>query len=392
MNYIILITCIIFFNGIFEIQAYTQYRCDQNSTNVYLTEDPDCHRDWLLVFEDEFNGTTLDFSQWDTLVFGLHGIVNTANPLIEREYYGTKQDNVELSNGKLKLIAKYHPNPIKGLIDDSKPPNATHYSQDGQPIGINQREWLHSSGIIFSKRKFTQGKFEIRCKLPPMQEMFPAFWLYGDCQTEIDIFEFKGTDAHNALITYYGQNNCSGDQYKCQRSEYIGLNGSSNMATYTLEWDDNKMKISVNGIEITSFYRFENVQGVDVDICRHSLPLSLLMNNYFPTGDNVVKLIVNNGALEGMSSTTPLSMEVEYVKVYYDVNPSENKTIYSLRGINDSAITGGNITVKPLRRGDIVKMYDGDIISLVATNSITLEKDIVIEEGAVFNADIRQPE
>jgi hypothetical protein len=50
----------------------------------------------------------------------------------------------------------------------------------------------YAIGVISTKQLFGFGYYEIRCRIPIVAELWPAFWMHGDCGQEIDIFEFAG--------------------------------------------------------------------------------------------------------------------------------------------------------------------------------------------------------
>ncbi|HKK43188.1 MAG TPA: family 16 glycosylhydrolase [Bacteroidales bacterium] len=142
--------------------------------------------DWVLVFEDEFNGTSLDTSIWrNDYPWG-----RSLYCADEATYY-TDGDNMDISNGELTLTADEET--IFGLILDGE---SADYDLvcDGEYEGENGRWFDYTSGMIFSKQKFLHGKFEIRCQIPPIELLWPAFWLYGECGQEIDVFEFMSDD------------------------------------------------------------------------------------------------------------------------------------------------------------------------------------------------------
>lgn len=106
-------------------------------------------QEWKLVWSDEFNGTKLDTNTWNYEI----GNGNWGWGNGEWEYYTDREENVEVSNGTLK---------IKALKED-------------------YGEQHYTSGRITTKGKkeFKYGKVEARIKLPSFKGAWPAFWTLG---------------------------------------------------------------------------------------------------------------------------------------------------------------------------------------------------------------------
>eukprot|EP01084_Bolivina_argentea_P288538 495244_1 len=141
-------------------------------------------QNWKLIFDDEFDGTELNFSNWANTRHNHPG-----------ELQIFEAANVYLQNGSLVLETKY------------------------QPTTINGTTYPYTSGIVTSANKFfhSYGKFEIRAKLPTEQfkHACPAMWLLrqsGPCYQEIDIMEQTIGDGWNQVKSSYHWNtpNASG--------------------------------------------------------------------------------------------------------------------------------------------------------------------------------------
>ena len=142
------------------------------------------HEGYTLVFEDQFDGATLDRSHWNV---ELHepGWVNE-----ELQEYVDTPDVIRLEDGRLMI------RPIKTVRGDGR----AHYT----------------SGRITTQHKhdFTYGIFEARLKVPTGKGYLPAFWLmttdeerYGQWPVcgEIDIMEIMGQDTRKNYGTiHYG--------------------------------------------------------------------------------------------------------------------------------------------------------------------------------------------
>jgi beta-glucanase (GH16 family) len=101
---------------------------------------------WVQVWSDEFDGTTVNASNWAHNT-GVH--VNS-----EQQQYSSSPNNVQVSNGTLKLIARNE-------------------WSNGYPFTSGR---LESAG----KREFGHGRVEARIKMPVGPGLWPAFWMLGN--------------------------------------------------------------------------------------------------------------------------------------------------------------------------------------------------------------------
>lgn len=158
--------------GIFSIAAIIA-KAQCHGGNIFLSGFYECesYDEWVLVFEDDFNGNDIDYSIW-----------RNDYPWMRAAYcggvveYNTDGENIEVEDGILKLIAKnetVYERAVPWMGDDEE------LFCDGTSVGTNKRWFNYTSGMIFSKQQFIYGKFEIRCKVPSIKKLWPAFWLYG---------------------------------------------------------------------------------------------------------------------------------------------------------------------------------------------------------------------
>ena len=279
----------IILNIMIAVMLTSGLSCFWRETRIVKAEE-----EYEVVWEDNFNGNSLDRSIWNVEVNGNGG----GNQ--ELQYYCDNSENIEVSNGTLK---------IKGLRKS--------YGGKG-----------YTSGRINTKNKaeFRYGKIEARMKLPSFQGAWPAFWMLGSSYDsigwprcgEIDIMEAINTEnfTHGALHWYgEGQRGSTGDA-----SEILS-NGFDRKAwhTYALEWNEKTMKWTVDGQvflqeDITNEYMGEFRK-------KQFIIFNLAIGGQWPgfTIDN---------------SVFPVVMEVDYVRV--SQKPSE-------KGI----VSGSGITNKP---------------------------------------------
>lgn len=101
--------------------------CD--STIQMCREEP-----WVLIFEDEFDGNSLDTNDWDIYV----GVPR--DPYFEDQKAWHQKENIDVSNGSLKIITRqeYKPN--------------MQYIVSYNPLTYNTSDFDYTSGEIWSKR------------------------------------------------------------------------------------------------------------------------------------------------------------------------------------------------------------------------------------------------
>lgn len=125
-----------------------------------------------LVWEDNFDGPSLDYSKWECEVNAFGGGNH------ELQLYTDRPRNVRVEDSKLILEAHQEMANVAGTLRD------------------------YSSGRVRTKHRgdWTYGRFEIRAKVPKGRGLWPAIWLlptdneYGEWASsgEIDIMEAKG--------------------------------------------------------------------------------------------------------------------------------------------------------------------------------------------------------
>ena len=224
---------------------------------------------WELTFADEFDGEKLDYDRW----------IPKDPWEVERndELQGYWIKAFEIDNGILRIIAEN---------EDS--------FYDGE-----KREYR--SGMMTTLGRFSQkfGKFEIRCRVPAGQGLWPAFWLLPDPPAwppEIDVLEILGHEPDKVYMSNHWPDpeNPGGDS-KSITAEFAGPDFSKDFHVFTIEWESDEIRWFVDGVQRHST-REEIPQ----------IPMFLLVN-----------LAVGGWAGEPEDkSTFPATFEIDYVKVW----------------------------------------------------------------------------
>jgi beta-glucanase (GH16 family) len=252
---------------------------------------------WNLVWADEFNGTALDATKW-TPQTGGGGWGNG-----ELENYTARPENIDVSAGTLKIIAK------------------------SEVYGGNN--YTSARLRTIQKGDWTYGKFEARMKLSTAQVMWPAFWMmptdevYGTWPNsgEIDIMELIGTYPSRSYGTIHtssgtaGVSTSSGANYNLPSGTF-----GDAFHNFSVEWSPNEIKWLIDGVVFatktpadfgSSPWRFDK----DFHII-----LNLAVGGSWPGSPNG-------------STIFPQTTEIEYVRVY------QKNSDFAVRGLATVAPT-----------------------------------------------------
>lgn len=240
-----------------------------NSTDTSIdipsssTEDPTIASlisdQWQLIWQDDFDGSSIDLSKWGFAV-NCYGGGND-----EQQCYTARDDNAYIEQGILKIVA---------LKENFTGPAAQDDAENYNPS--NTRTLPYTSARLRSKNKgdWTFGRFEIRAKLPQGQGTWPAIWMlptdwaYGGWagSGEIDIMEAVNLNAksdedgatddalenrvHGTL--HYGrawpENVHSGKEFHLPD----GLNPADDFHEYAIEWQAGEIRWYVDDIHFAT--------------------------------------------------------------------------------------------------------------------------------------------
>lgn len=301
---------------------------------------------WQLVFQDEFEGTTINPQYW-----------NTFDPnLSAQDYYFYANspetivcpENVSVSNGMLKLHAEYAPMQFGG---------ATHDYRTGT---------LQSRGKV----ELTYGLYEAKIKMPDLPGSNPAFWLMphhdgtnfsfiglGGTGAEVDILEHLYTDNdHYQTTVHWGGYESNHKSWTASPKPYMG--SMHDWHVFGVEWAPSFLKFMVDG-NVVATYTGEAV----------------------PYGPEFIILSLGLGGWIGQPDRAkmPADMLVDYVRVYQRTDKIENgryviSSEFSGKALEVSSAAAGAAIVQKipsqstLQQWDVQQMSDGTCkITNVAT-------------------------
>lgn len=178
-----------------------------------------------LAWSDEFNGKTLNASNW-TYETGGSGWGNN-----ELEYYTNKDLNTFLTGGYLVIEARK------------------------ESVGTNN--YTSARLITKDKKTFTYGRIDIRAKLPKGKGIWPALWMLGNNISqsgygwpacgEIDIMELLGDNFQKYYSTvHWGQFNSSFHDSKGSNYTLTSGNFYDTFHVFSMLWDSGKMTFLID--------------------------------------------------------------------------------------------------------------------------------------------------
>lgn len=259
---------------------------------VFVITGDDCSptEQWTLVWSDEFDGPTLDMTNWSYQTGdGCPALCGWGNN--EWEWYTDNPENlyIDTINGHLVIVAR-----------------EDHLGHDYTSAKI----------VSHGKQKFLYGKCEARIQLPSTQGIWAAFWMmpsdsvYGGwaASGEIDIIE-----SINIANTIYGTLHFGGAWPNNAHSGGSYSNGtdfSLDFHKYTIKWEPYVMRWYVDDIlystKTSSQWYSDGAPGNDL----------APFDQYFYFILNVA-VGGNWPGYPDETSVFPQQMKVDYVRVYH---------------------------------------------------------------------------
>ena len=191
---------------------------------------PNSYPGMNMVWSDEFNGTTLNTSDWNYDVGD--GCPNCGWGNNELEYY-TAGDNLYFQNGKMIIEAR----------KENK----------------NGKSYTSTRLTTLNKKSFKFGRVDIRAKLPSGQGIWPAFWMLGDNFTtagwpacgEIDIMEMLGHQPNKVYSTIHYKSGTGSRNIEKNLVNTASL--ADEFHVYSLVWETDKIKTMLDDKVIGEF-------------------------------------------------------------------------------------------------------------------------------------------
>jgi beta-glucanase (GH16 family) len=242
---------------------------------------------WELVWSDEFDGDTIDPSNW-TYDIGGWGWGNG-----EAQYYTDRPENARVENGLLVIEARQE--------------------------RFEDKYYTSARLITQGLQAFQYGRIEARMKVPEGAGLWPAFWMLGNDFSrdsndpfasnwphvgEVDIMEYVGREPNLVMGTVHGPGySGAGGLGRWNRQEH---DIADEFHTFAVEWSEN---------EISWFYDGELYFTLTPEVVGErewvfNKQFFLLLN--LAVGGQFAGTI-------GLDTKFPANLYVDYVRVYQQV-------------------------------------------------------------------------
>jgi len=279
------------------------------------TDSSDAQNEWTLVWSDEFNEQELDPKKWSPETSCWGGGNN------ERQCYTDRPDNINVSDGVLKLTAK------------AEPFTSLKYPQDWPDRGEKITQ-SYTSGKVRTKglAHWKYGRFEARIKLPQGQSTWPAFWMmpeynrYGEwpLSGEIDIMEAVNLGAKcNNCVGSKSENRSSGALHfgdswpknKFYTQKHVLPDGLNAYHIFSVEWSEGQIDWFVNQQKIFTMTENDWFTG---DVPKTKSPFAPFDQPFYLALNLAVggDLPDNRNEKAFNSNSFPNELLVDWVRVY----------------------------------------------------------------------------
>lgn len=296
----------------------------EQSQEEYIDK-PDRSKEGLtLIWNDEFDGNSLDTSKWDYQYgtgaeYGLEGWGNS-----ELEYYTDRTENVRVEDGKLIITAIKEDTPYQGM----------NYTSGRIRTMTRDNEELFS---------VTYGRIEARIKMPEGEGIWPAFWMlpvdesiYGGwaASGEIDIMEARGRLPQMVGGTLHFGKVWPDNTYKTKDYIFPEETDITDFHVYSLEWEPGVMRWYVDDecyFTLDKWFSQGKVSATEyTSPAPYDVPFYILLDlavggTYDPEAN------VRNAEF-------PAQMEVDFVRVY---QKEEGYKAAEEKSVNDTLDTEG---------------------------------------------------
>jgi beta-glucanase (GH16 family) len=228
---------------------------------------------YKLVWNDEFNSSSLDDSKWNFEINGNGGGNN------ELQYYTNAPENCFIQDSCLVIQAL----------------NKSYMGKNYTSARLNSSE----------KGDWKYGRFEARAKLPYGQGIWPAIWMFPTDEVyggwplsgEIDIMEELGQQANKVYGTiHYGSpEQKPGGSYTLSSGYFL-----SNFHIFACEWDSTSISFFVDD---TKYFTFNISKPFDQ---RFHFILNVAVGGNWPGAPDY-------------RTTFPQQMVIDYVRVFQKI-------------------------------------------------------------------------
>ncbi|MCR9153133.1 MAG: hypothetical protein NXI09_03425 [Bacteroidetes bacterium] len=358
---------ILIFCCLYLIQGNTwgqKNACDLRIVIISEDQDSEWNLPKVVVFQDSFKGPNLNPDLWG---FGFPW----GKILIPESLEGMAEENLRFEDDAAIIKTEFRPREFDTFV-----------FQDGQLVGTRPVLKDYSSAGIFSRMVFTRGEFELEYEIEALSAQWPAFWLLGDCQQEIDIFEyFYGKSLfHNDWtqeITYtlHQDDNCE-DPEKCRliKTKFLEDGFFHNTLSAKLNWQKYRLEFYRDKLDKPDWIHYRWRDMSYRPLANPSKGSIVRQSRYFPF-DKPMRLFIGQGVHYDLQRnlTEPKELKLLNLRVIQAIKPSGklkfDNTIIDANDY-DGIVTGGE-----------VRLSEADYFNKLDYLIIKAAKDITIESG-----------
>jgi beta-glucanase (GH16 family) len=312
--FVILVSSLFCFHSFAQQNQYIDLHPNQTLIN------PPIKSGWNLVFNDEFNGSKDSMWQSDYC----------AGDLGFPSYYTTA--NYSFDNSSIHLITKKE----NGL---SAPYGfvTKYYSSALLSTDACTNDTIPA--ILPNGETWKYGYFEIRCKNPKSQLMWPAFWLIGERNShsawnEIDVFEF-GVGDGLVMTNHYGY----GGRFISRgiATWLYSLPGQTfgdTWVTYGMKWEPDRIIWYINNVPV-------RVQTDQDSVLIPNSAMHLVASTGLSFG--------NIGSDLNLPLVLPNDMQIDYIRVYQRNDYTLPEPVFTIN--NQQSFNSHSPVILPFNNG-----------------------------------------
>lgn len=192
--------------------------------------------DWVLVFEDQFTGTSLDTHNWSRIDYVNWQVADW------RKYQSRDSELLEMNGDSVTLWGRY----------------GNYKTQSNQTAA---KATYACAGIYtLNTFSFQYGRVEVRAKFDSAQGCWPAIWMMPKnggtwpASGEIDIMEHLNYEGSIYQTLHY-TNNSGGNASSSVHPDFAGYGGGhkSDWHTYAMEWTVSGITFYLDGVKTGTF-------------------------------------------------------------------------------------------------------------------------------------------
>lgn len=281
----------------------------------------------------------------------------------EVNYYSDGEDLI-VQNGVLQIQARKAPITTRAIPYEN---DDFIISCKNKPDIKNLMPFEYQSGLIYSKEKFKYGHFEIRFKTDASSGHWPAFWLFGADNQEIDIFEMGDGRLNEVHVDVHCKSGCKNYPvfmgiFKKNWGGYLKTNASwpNEFHTMAVTWEPEGVTWYLDDMPI-AWWKGDFHE-----------PLALIAN---------MAVADFEGSLGGKILPTtkfPAQMQVDYIRVWQEPSKQKAKLKVNPQFERTEEKKVAKILKKnrPMyKRSKINKDFERSYIHLTADKNLTIQRN-----------------